>query len=76
MIIILFLDVSTLKLRNIIIILPTERPEIILPTVHAKKIKLPSANIFRNKEGLTLKLDQLIEHNKKNFHGKYIQMNM
>ena len=75
MIIILFLDVSTLKLKNIII-LPTERPEIILPTVHAKKIKLPLANIFRSKEGLTLKLDQLIEHNKKNFHGKNIQMNM
>ena len=75
MIIILFLDVSTLKLKNIII-LPTERPEIILPTVHAKKIKLPLANIFRSKEGLTLKLDQLIEHNKKDFHGKNIQMNM
>ena len=32
----LFLDVSTLKLK-IINILPTDRPEIILPTVHTTK---------------------------------------
>ena len=34
----LFLDVLTLKLRIIIIILPTDRPEIILLTAYTKKI--------------------------------------
>ena len=33
----LFLDVPTLKLRIIIIILPTDRPEIILPTARTTK---------------------------------------
>ena len=37
----LFSDMSTLKLKIIIIILPTSQPIIILPTAR-KKIKLPS----------------------------------
>ena len=38
----LFLGVPNLKLRIIIITLPTDRPKIILPTAHTTKIKLPS----------------------------------
>ena len=36
----LFLDVLTLKLRIIIIILPTDRPKIILPTARTIKNKI------------------------------------
>ena len=43
----LFLDVPALKL-SIIIILPTERPETILPTAVQQKIKLPSPNNNNN----------------------------
>ena len=34
---ILFLDVPTLKLRNIIVTFPTDQPDMILPTAHAAK---------------------------------------
>ena len=46
----LFLDVLTLKLRIIIIILPTDRPETILPGARTTKNKLPSPNIKFSEE--------------------------
>ena len=42
----LVLDVPILKLTITIIILPTDRPDIILPTAVQQKINLPSPNIF------------------------------
>ena len=44
----LFLVEPSLKLR--IIILPTDQPNIILPTVHTTRIMLPSANSARDNQ--------------------------